>query len=157
MTLVVRAPGNLIVATLEDIRVRLAGVEVTKAPLFVDVSSKTPCVVVYLSAVRGYETVRHDEIAHDQDPDLHAAQDEGANLNGPPKFSNLERVSITITDDLDGGYEPAGFRMVGDGSGWDDMRAFVPAPPSTATILHLDFTVDGRSTEKYCDVAITIG
>jgi hypothetical protein len=156
MTIVVRAPGNLLVATLGNIRVRLAGVEVTKAPSFVDVAAKTPCVVVYLSAVRGYETVRHDEIAYDQDPQSHAADDEEAKLSSPPKLSNLGRVSITITDDLGGSYEPAGFRMVGDGIGWDDMRVFVPAPPSTASTLHLDFTVDGRSTERCCDVAISV-
>jgi hypothetical protein len=157
MTVAVRAPGSLVVATLDDIRVRLAGVEISKAPSFVDVASKTPCVVVYLSAVSGYETARHDEIAYSQDSPNDTDEDKEAPLSGPPKLSNLGRVSISITDDVGGSYEPAGFRMVGDGYGWDDMRVFVPAPPSTATTLHLDFAVDGRSTENYCDVAVTAG
>jgi hypothetical protein len=152
MATVVRAPGNLIVATMGEIRLRLAGVEVAKAPLFVDAPSKTPCVVVYLSAVRGDETVLHDEIAHSRHPQ-NDADDEEAPLTGPPQLSNLERVGIIITDDVGGSYRPAGFRLVGDGHGWDDMRVYCPAPASTATILHRDIVVDGQSTERSCDVA----
>lgn len=156
MTTIVRAPGNLIVATINGVDVRLAGIEVTKAALFVDAPSGTPCIVIYLSAARGYETVRHDaEIAQTRSREDLAAEAEEAQKDGPPKLSNLGRVGVTITDDVGAHYEPSGFRMVGDGIGWDDMRVYTPAPTSTAATLHLDFTVDGKSTERYCDVALT--
>lgn len=156
MTTIIRAPGNLIVATIEKVDIRLAGVDVTKAPLHVDVLSDTPCVVVYLSAARGYETVSHDaEIAQTQSREDLAAGAEEAEKDGPPKLSNLDRVGVTITDDEGTQYEPSGFRMVGDGIGWDDMRVYTPAPPSAATTLHLDFTVDGESTNSSCDVALS--
>jgi hypothetical protein len=156
MTTIVRAPGNLIVATIEEVDVRLAGVDVTKAPLHVDVPSGTPCVVVYLSAARGYETVRHDgEIAQTRSLEDLAAEAKEAQKDGPPKLSNLSRVGITITDDEGTQYEPSGFRMVGDGLGWDDMRVYTPAPPSAAATLHLDFTVDSESTNSRCDIALT--
>jgi hypothetical protein len=156
MTTIVRAPGNLIVATIEKVDVRLAGIDVTKAPLHVGVPSGTPCVVVYLSAARGYETVSHDaEIAQTRSLEDLAAEAEEAQKDGPPKLSNLSRVGITITDDEGTQYEPSGFRMVGDGLGWDDMRVYTPAPPSAAASLCLDFTVDGESTNSRCDVALT--
>ena len=156
MTTIVRAPGNLIVATIGKVDVRLAGIDVTKAPLHVDVASGAPCVVVYLSAVRGYETVNHDaEIAQTRSLEDLAAEAEEAQKDGPPKLSNLSRVGVIVTDDEGTQYEPSGFRMVGDGLGWDDMRVYTPAPPSAAATLHLDFTVDGESTDGRCDVAIT--
>ncbi|MEG9250005.1 hypothetical protein V6S67_18090 [Arthrobacter sp. Soc17.1.1.1] len=156
MTSIVRAPGNLIVATIEKVDVRFAGVDVTKAPLHVDVPLGTPCVVVYLSAVRGYETVSHDaEIAQTRSREDLAAEAEEAQNDGPPKLSNLDTVGVTITDDEGTQYEPSGFRMVGDGLGWDDMRVYTPAPPSAAATLHLDFTVDGESTNSGCDVALS--
>lgn len=156
MTTIVSAPGNLIVATIDKVDVRLAGIEVTKAPRFVDVPSATPCIVVYLSAARGYETVSHDaEIARTRSYEDLAAEAEEAQKDGPPKLSNLGRVGVTITDDLGTQYEPAGFRMVGDGIGWDDMRVCTPAPPSAALTLHLDFTVDSELTGNSCDVALT--
>lgn len=156
MTSIISAPGSLIVATIEKVDVRLAGIEVTNAPLDVDVPSGTPCVVVYLSAARGYETVTHDgEIARTRSLEDLAAEAEEAQKDGPPKLSNLSRVGVTITDDEGTQYEPCGFRMVGDGTGWDDMRVYTPAPSSAATTLHLDFTVDGESTDSRCDVALT--
>ena len=156
MTTIVRAPGNLIVATIGKVDVRLAGIDVTKAPQHVDVPSGTPCVVVYLSAARGYETVSHDaEIAQTRSLEDLAAEAVEAQKDGPPKLSNLSRVGITITDDQGTRYEPSGFRMIGDGIGWDDMRVYTPTPTSAAMTLHLDFTVDGKSTERYCDVALT--
>jgi hypothetical protein len=156
MTTIVRAPGNLIVATIEKVNVRLAGIDVTKAPLHVDVPSGTFCVVVYLSAVRGYETVRHDgQIAQTRSLEDLAAEAEEAQKDGPPKLSNLSRVDVTMTDDEGTQYEPSGFRMMGDGIGWDDMRVYTPAPPSAAATLRLDFTVDGESTNSRCDVSLT--
>ncbi|BBE22214.1 hypothetical protein MN0502_10970 [Arthrobacter sp. MN05-02] len=156
MTSIVSASGTLIVATIEKVNVRLAGIEVTNAPLHVDVPSGTPCVVVYLSAARGYETVTHDgEIARTRSLEDLAAEAEEAQKDGPPKISNLSRVGVTITDDEGTQYEPSGFRMVGDGTGWDDMLVYTPAPPSAATTLHLDFTVDGESTDSRCEVALT--
>lgn len=157
MTTIVRAPGNLIVATIDKVDVRFAGVDVTTAPLHVDVLSGTPCVVAYLSAARGYETVSRDsEVAQTQSLEDLAAEAAEAQKDGPPKLSNLSRVSVTITDDEGTQYEPSGFRMVGDGIGWDDMRVYTPAPPSAAATLHLDFTVDGESTNSRCDVALTV-
>jgi hypothetical protein len=156
MTSIVSAPGTLIVAIIEKVDVRLAGIEVTNAPLHVDVPSSTPCLVVYLSAARGYETVSHDaEIARTQSLEELAAQAEEAQKDGPPKVSNLSRVGVTITDDKGTQYEPSGFRMVGDGTGWDDMRVYTPAPPSAATTLHLDFTIDGDSTDSRCVLALS--
>lgn len=157
MTTIVSAPGDLIVATIDEVGVRLVGIEVTKAPYFVDVPSATPCIVVYLSAARGYETVHHDaEIARTRSREDLAAEAEEAQRDGPPKLSNLGRMGVTITDDVGTEYEPSGFRMVGDGIGWDDMRVYAPAPPSTALTLHLDFTVDGESTESSCEIALTV-
>lgn len=156
MTTIVRAPGNLIVATIETVNVRLAGIDVAKAPLHVDVSSGTPCVIVYLSAARGYETVSHDgKTAQTRSIEDLAAEAEESQKDGPPKVSNLSRVGVTITDDAGTQYKPSGFRMVGDGLGWDDMRVYTPAPPSAAATLHLDFTVDGESTDSSCDVALS--
>lgn len=157
MTTIVRAPGNLIVATVEKVDVRLAGIDVTKAPLYVDVPAGSPCVVVYLSAVRGYETVSHDgEIAQTRSLEDLATEAEEAQKDGPPKLSNLSRINITMTDDEGTPYEPSGFRMVGDGTSWDDMRVYTPAPPSSAATLHLDFTIDGQSTNSSCDVDLTV-
>ncbi|KNC19060.1 hypothetical protein AC792_07980 [Arthrobacter sp. RIT-PI-e] len=112
--------------------------------------------MVYLSAARGYETVSHDaQIAQTRTLEDLATEALEAQKDGPPKLSNLSRVGITITDDQGTQYEPSGFRMIGDGIGWDDMRVYTPAPPSHAAMLHLDFTVDGDSTSRSCDVDLT--
>ncbi|KNC19980.1 hypothetical protein AC792_03025 [Arthrobacter sp. RIT-PI-e] len=112
--------------------------------------------MVYFSAARGYETVSHDaEMAQTRSFEDLVAEAVEAQKDGPPKLSNLSRVAATLTDDEGTQYEPSGFRMVGDGTGWDDMRVYTPAPPSHAVMLHLDFTIDGDSTGRSCDVDLT--
>ncbi len=126
MTAIVRAPGNLIVVTIGQVDIRLAGIDVTKAPLFVDVPSGTPCKVVHLSTARGYETVSHDgELTQTRSLEDLAAQAEEAQKDGPATPSNFCRVGVTITDDVGTQYEPSGFGCPGPLRGASQLESFL--------------------------------
>ncbi|TDK27973.1 hypothetical protein E2F48_02380 [Arthrobacter crusticola] len=153
------ASHDLVVATVDSIDVRFAGVVQGTAPGFVGMGAGEPSVNLFLSAVRGPETMARDTRFLWQRGDWAAR----GGASGPeateappvmPGIAVFERITTHLTDEVGTQYRQAGGKVAGDSTEWDAMWVFVPAPPRSAQTLRLEFRVDGEPTGRYCELTM---
>ncbi|AIY00162.1 hypothetical protein ART_0563 [Arthrobacter sp. PAMC 25486] len=160
MTVIVWAPGDLIVASNEGVDVRLAGVELTSdAPVHHGAKPGERGVRIGLEANRNLET-QHRDLAYleafeawDAEQKLHGKGKAGS----PPPMPGqvvLSAVKPVITDNHDTDYRCVGGQWAGTGTDWDGSWTFVPEPPAGVKHLTIEFTVNGDLTGKSCRVQL---
>ncbi len=70
-----------------------------------------------------------------------------------PGIAVFERIT-THLDDIGTEYRQAGGKAAGDGTEWDAVWVYVPAPPRSAQTVRLEFRVDGEPTGRYCELTM---
>jgi hypothetical protein len=154
------APHDLVVGTSDGIDVRFAGVELKDAPRYVGISAGQPGIHVYLSGVRGDETMSRDvRLERERQEWLErceaAGSDQAGNPPPMPGIAVLERLTAVVSDDVGTKYRRAGGQAAGSGTEWDARWIYTPAPPAKARALRFEFSVDGEPTGKYCELNLT--
>ncbi len=66
----------------------------------------------------------------------------------------LERVNARISDDLGTEYRCVGGKVAGTGTEWDGCWGYAPEPPMSARIINFEFTLDGETTGKHCQIQL---
>ncbi|MHC5560912.1 hypothetical protein [Kocuria sp. U4B] len=156
---IVSAPADLVIATSDGIDVRFTGIDLAAS---LSPHAQEPPgghgVRIGLAAVRGAETMRRDgqfqaaRLAWAQRRQDQMAEEEPVPLM--PGFSVLDRVGVVLNDELGTEYRLVAGQAGGDGTEWESAWEFVPQPPKVAGILRLQFTLDGASTGKTCEVRV---
>jgi hypothetical protein len=160
MTTIVSAPGNLIVATNDGLKVQFGGVE---TPVEVPAGARSvpgeQGIRVYLQVIRCLETQRRDQ-AFDTEMELWGTllTSQGKESAGPPPSMPgavaLNTVRIELSDDAGGTYRYVAGQVAGTGTEWDGSFVYVPIPPTNVRHLNLEFSLDGVPTGKSCRVRV---
>ncbi len=159
MNAITYAPQDLVVATCDNIDIRFAGVTFENAPSTVGIGAGEPGIQLYLNGVRGQETMDRDsqfqqDLQEWAERRKTAGPDSNENLSKMPGVVVFERITTQVTDDLGTEYRRAGGQVAGGGTEWDATWFYLPAPPLNARSLRFDFSVDGQSTGKHCEVSL---
>ncbi|MEC5201081.1 hypothetical protein RCH21_003337 [Arthrobacter sp. PL16] len=159
MKALTHAPHDLVVATIDNIDVCFSGAELGAAPGFVGLNAGEPSLHLNLSAVRGAETATKDAQFLQQREDWAARlRAEGRDGVGhPPLMPGValyKRITVQVSDDLGTEYERAGGQVAGDGTEWQALWVYIPAPPDNAQTLRLRFEVDDKQTGKHCELSL---
>lgn len=154
MTTIVWAPGDLIVASIEGIDIRLAGVSlVPDVPEHLGATVGERGVRIRLEATRNLETQRRD-IAYLRDFEAWVAEQRlqgKGNAGSPPPMPGegvLSAVEANITDNHDTAYLCVAGQWAGTGTEWDGSWTFLPEPPAGVKHLNVEFTLHGELTGK---------
>jgi len=154
MASIASAPSDLIVATSDGIRIRFVGMEL-------DATSwdGNAGLEVRLQGVRGAETSRRDaEFRVALDAWARRLTERGKDAAGEaptmPGVRVLDRVKVSITDDVGTEYQLVAGQAAGDGTDWDAAWIYAPRPPATAAHLYLRFTLDGHPTGIECALSL---
>lgn len=153
------APGDLVIATCDTIDIRFAGVGFENAPSSIGKGAGEPSIRFQLAGVRGQETMTRDN-EFQRDLEQWAARrktigpDSDVAPSKMPGVMVFERITTEITDNVGTKYRWAGGRVAGGETEWEATRFFQPAPPPGASTLHFEFSVDGESTGKHCEVSL---
>jgi hypothetical protein len=159
MKALTHAPHDLIVATIDRIDVCFSGAALAAAPDFVGLNADEPSLHINLSAVRGTETATKDaQFLQERADWATRLQSSGANSAGhPPLMPGValyERITVHVADDVGTKYRRAGGQVAGDGTEWQALWVYVPAPPDDAQALRLTFDVDGKKTGMHCELSL---
>lgn len=140
------APADLVIAHVDGIPVRLAGIEVDPTGLHVS-----------YQGTRGDET-RERDARHGRAMQAWAQQHatHGKDAAGhPPQMPGvpiLEPVGATLGDDHGTTYRLTSGQVAGDGTEWEATWTYTPAPPPGVDLVRFRFTVNGEPTGKECQL-----
>lgn len=160
MMTVVSAPGDLVVATIDGVGVRFAGIEsIGDAPVVSADWLGREGIRLYFQGIRSHETRQRDFRYEEQLVQRGNLRDrDGAQAVGdPPAMPGqlvLGTVGAVISDDVGTTYRMDAGQVAGSGSEWEATWVYLPEPPRTARILTLEFTLDGEPTGKTCQVRL---
>lgn len=160
MNAVTSAPLDLIVANSDGVDIRFAGIDLDTAPVHVSDGAGDPSIHLHLSGVRCSETQRRDnQFLQDRQAwsDRRKARSLERSDEDPPQMPGVavfDQIGIQLTDDLGTEYRRAGGKVAGDGTEWDALWVYVPSPPQNARTLRIEFSVDGHSTRKHCELSL---
>lgn len=153
---IISAPADLVIANSDGINVRFAGINLERAPGYVGQRAGEQSVYLHLNGIRGTETqLRDGQFLRDlqawveRDKDLEVV---GREEHPPqmPAIAVFDQIGIQLTDDVGTEYRRTGGKVAGNGTEWDALWIYAPAPPPNARTLRIEFDVSGRSTGKHC-------
>ncbi|WP_026551704.1 hypothetical protein [Arthrobacter sp. H20] len=159
MNTITYAPRDLVVATCDAIDVRFAGVALVNTLGGIGLEVGLPCIQLHLNGVRGLETMIRDgqrerELQEWSERRKAEGPDSKVVPSKMPGVVLFERIAAHVTDDLGTEYRQAGGHVAGGGTEWDAAWIFLPSPPENARTLRIEFSVDGESSGKHCEVSL---
>ncbi|KNC20470.1 hypothetical protein AC792_00510 [Arthrobacter sp. RIT-PI-e] len=158
MMRLIHAPGDPVIATVDGISVRFAGIELLEPSGSSTVGPLNLMMCLYLSAVRGSETALRDarfRLKQQQRwEQVHAGEQDPFGFPWWPVESIYDRITTKLSDDLGTRYERAGGQVGGEGREWEMVLRYTTIPPLEARTLHVEFSVDGVSTGRTCKIAL---
>ncbi|MCC3265704.1 hypothetical protein [Arthrobacter gengyunqii] len=162
MTTIVAAPGDLIIGVSDGVSVRFAGINVEARQPPMASPDGDSCIQIMLEGVNDLEVRRRNQQhARDEAAWVERRRELGTQNAGryPPLPGDavLQRVRARVTDDLGTSYHWIGGHTSGTGSEWDSSWFYFPAPPRTASLLTLTFTLDDEPTGKECVIRLRDG
>jgi hypothetical protein len=154
------APSDLVVGTSYGIDLRFAGIELKDTPGYVGTNARKPGIHLFLSGVRGEETMSRDvrfdrELQEWVDRRRASGVDEAGDAPRMPGVTVFERLTTTVSDDLGTEYQWSGGQTGGGGMEWEALWFYTPAPPVGARSRRFEFSVDGQSTGTYCELDLS--
>ena len=160
MTRVISAPGDLVVASSDEIDVRFAGLEFTShLPGFVEAMPGQRGLKINVEGVRGLKTQRRDvayTVARLKWADQLRAH--GAESAGPaptmPGVLVLQPIQLDVKDDAGTEYRFVERQTAGDGTEWSASWTFLPEPPENARNLYLEFSLHGAQNRSQCQLQL---
>lgn len=160
MMTVISAPADLIVATNIGVGVRFAGIEsIADVSIVSDEWLGKEGLRLYFQGIRSDETRERDARFEEQLNQWGELRElSGAEAAGdPPSMPGqlvLGVVGAVISDDVGTTYRLSAGQVAGGMSGWESTWVYLPAPPKTARVLTLEFTVNGEPTGKICKIQV---
>lgn len=160
MATIVSAPANLIVGKVDGIDIRFVGVEFNvDFPSCPGHPQGGRGARIKIDGIRGEETFRRDQQF------LQAFEEWGNKRRGPnpelagepptmPAIPVLERIQVTLTDDVGTLYRRVAGQVAGTSTEWDAAWTYAPTPPDTADTLTVRFILDDEATGAECQIRI---
>jgi hypothetical protein len=160
MMTITSAPGDLVVATSDGVRVRFTGIELTThLPGHLGALPGERGMKIGLEGIRSDETRRRDQSFDDarvQWVEQRRAQGaEGAgDMPTMPGVLALEPITVNISDDSGTEYRCVAGQIAGDGTEWAASWTYLPEPPEHVRSLNLEFALNGEPTGKNCQIRV---